>query len=68
MATAHKKTANREKTFTLDGKFLRDEAREAMKSYLSPFAGLYAAATGRRIVLVREKDGQVRSKKNSKAA
>jgi hypothetical protein len=55
--TAHKKTAHREKTFTLDGKFLRDEAREAVRSYLSPFAGIYAAATGRKIVLIRETDG-----------
>lgn len=67
MATAHKRTA-KEKTFTLDGKFLRDEAREAVKSYLSPFAGIYAAATGRKVVLVRDKDGQARAKKGSKAA
>ena len=67
MATAHKKTAHKEKTFTLDGKFLRDEAGEAVRSYFSPLAGIYAAATGRKIVLVRDTDGRVGAKKGSKA-
>ena len=68
MATAHKKPIHKEKTFTLDGKFLRDEAREAVKSYFSPFAGIYGAATGRKLVLVRDEDRRVRGKKGSKAA
>ncbi|HZC80494.1 MAG TPA: type II toxin-antitoxin system prevent-host-death family antitoxin [Nitrospiraceae bacterium] len=44
----------RQKTFTLDGRFLREEAREAIRSYFAPFAGIYAAATGKRIIFVRE--------------
>jgi hypothetical protein len=58
--TAGKKKTFREKTFTLDGKFLRDEAREAIRSYFSPFAGIYGAATGKKIVLVRDSDGTIR--------
>ena len=46
-----------EKTFVMDGKFLRDEAKEAVRSYFSPFAGIYAAATGRKILIVRDKEG-----------
>jgi hypothetical protein len=56
-------------TFQLDGKFLKDEAREAVRSYFSPFVGIYAAATGRKIVLVRDKDGQFREQhRKGKAA
>jgi hypothetical protein len=62
MATAHEKTAHKEKTFTLDGRFLRDEAREAVKSYFSPFAAVYGAATGRKIVLVLDNDEDEGSK------
>src|SRR3954468_10251023 len=40
MTKVRNKTLHQEKTFTLDGKFLRDEAREAVRSYLSPFAGI----------------------------
>ena len=60
MAPVRKKTVHREKTFTLDGKFLRDEAREAIRSYFSPLAGIYGAATGKKVVLVRDPEGRGR--------
>lgn len=44
-----------EKTFTVDGKFLRDEAREAIRSYFMPFAGIYAAAVGKEVRVVNGK-------------
>ncbi len=56
---ARKKT---EETFTLDGKFLRDEALEAIRSYFMPFAGIYAAAVGKDVRVVpiepSDEDGQ----------
>jgi hypothetical protein len=49
-----------EETFALDGKFLRDEAREAIRSYFMPFAGIYAAAVGKdvRVVGIKETKGK----------
>lgn len=47
-----------EETFTVDGKFLRDEAREAIRSYFMPFAGLYAAAVGKEVRVVGIKQGK----------
>jgi hypothetical protein len=41
-----------EKTFTVDGKFLRDEAWDAIRSYFMPFAGLYAAFVGKEVRVV----------------
>ncbi|MFL6753541.1 MAG: hypothetical protein ACJ8FI_01565 [Sphingomicrobium sp.] len=65
MTKVRNKNLHQEKTFTLDGKFLRDEAREAVRSYLSPFAGIYAAATGQKIILVRDKDGDCNERTDS---
>ena len=45
-----------EQTFTLDGKVLRDEALEAMRSYFMPFAGLYAAFVGKDVRVVGKDD------------
>jgi hypothetical protein len=50
----HSKTS--ERTFTVDGKFFRDEAREALRSYFMPFAGLYAAAVGKEVRVVHGGD------------
>lgn len=70
-----KKPANRsvhsmmaEKTFTLDGQFLKREAKEAIRGYFMPLSGIYAAATGKKVILVRDRDGQWHAKKSHKAA
>ena len=42
-----------EPTFTLDGAFIKREAKEALKSYFFPFSGLYAAITGKDVVFIR---------------
>ena len=69
MTKARSRTAHHEKTFVIDGKFLRDEAKEAVRSYFSPFAGIYAAATGRKILIVRDEEGHWRQHhKKGKAA
>ena len=47
-----------EKTFTVDGKFLRDEALDAIRSYFMPFAGLYAAFVGKEVRVV-ERDAVI---------
>jgi hypothetical protein len=51
----------REKTFKLDGQFIKREAKEALKSYFMPFSGVYAAATGKKIIIVHDRDGRIRS-------
>jgi hypothetical protein len=45
-----------EETFTLDGKFLRDEAREAFRGFFMPFSGVYAAAIGKDVRVVRARN------------
>lgn len=50
-----------EKTFTVDGKFFRDEAWDAIRSYFMPFAGLYAAFVGKEVRVV-DKDALIISK------
>lgn len=57
-----------EKTFTLDGQFIKREAKDAIRSYFMPFSGIYAAATGKKVILVRERDGRLHDKKGEKAA
>lgn len=56
----HRKGA--EKTFTLDGKFLRDEAREAIRSYFMPFSGIYAAAVGKEVRVVGINEGREKTR------
>jgi hypothetical protein len=50
-----------EKTFTLDGQFLKREAKEAIKSYFMPLWGLYAAAAGKKVIIVNDREDSVRS-------
>ena len=47
-----KRIKRTEQTFTVDGKFLRDEARDAIRSYFMPFAGIYAAVVGKDVRVV----------------
>ena len=56
-----------ERTFTVDGKFLRDEARDAIRSYFMPFAGIYAAAVGKEVRVVNRADAKPRSNQPKKA-
>ncbi len=41
-----KTTANDSETFVLDGAYLRAEASEALKSFISPLSGVFEAAKG----------------------
>jgi hypothetical protein len=66
MAKAHTKV-HHEKTFKLDGAFIRREARDAIQGYFMPISGLYAAATGKKVILVRDKEGQWHQKKGKAA-
>lgn len=52
-------------TFTLDGAFIKREAKDALKSYFIPFSGIYAAATGRKVVIIRDKAAHQHEKKKS---
>ena len=33
-------------TFVVDGDYLRDQARDAVRTFLAPLSGVYSAATG----------------------
>jgi hypothetical protein len=59
-SSAKKPTHHQEKTFKFDGAFIKREAKDALTGYFMPFSGLYAAATGKKVVLVRDKDGLFR--------
>jgi hypothetical protein len=41
------------KTFSLNGKFIRNEAKDAVRSFVAPYAGLYGAVTGKRMIFRR---------------
>lgn len=56
MPEAPKKRAHTEKTFRFDWEFIKVEALDALKSFFMPFVGLYAAATGKKVVLVDDED------------
>lgn len=60
MSKAHRKAARKEKTFKFDGEFIKFEAKDALQSFFMPFSGLYAAATGKKVVLVVDKDVRAR--------
>lgn len=59
-----------EKTFNFNVRFLRDEAREALRTYFLPFSGVYAAVTGREVVLLRraKADNSSRARERSRGA
>lgn len=54
MAHVHqlKRRKTSEETFTVDGNWLRDEARDAIRSYFIPFSGVYAAIVGKDVRVV----------------
>jgi hypothetical protein len=56
------------KTFKLDGAFIKREAKDALKGYFMPFSGIYAAATGKKVIIVRDRDGKWHGSKDDKAA
>jgi hypothetical protein len=56
-----------ERTFTVDGKFFRDEAREAIRSYFMPFVGIYAAAVGKEVRVVNGAESKPRTGHTKKA-
>lgn len=39
-----------DESFLLDGQYLRREARDAVRTFMAPFSGVYAAATGRHLL------------------
>ena len=41
----HKKGRGAPDTFTIDGAYLREQAREAVKLFLAPLSGVYHAIT-----------------------
>lgn len=42
-------------TFLVDGSYLREQAGEAIRSFLAPLVSVYAAATGRRFSVSDER-------------
>ena len=56
-----------EQTFTVDAKFLRDEARDAIRSYFMPFAGIYAAVVGKDVRVVNARDSELRTSHSKKS-
>ena len=62
-----KRIKRTEQTFTVDGKFLRDEARDAIRSYFIPFAGIYAAVVGKDIRVVNARDSKPRTASSKKS-
>lgn len=40
-------------SFTLDGRYLRDQASEAVALFLTPLSGVFKAATGRARLRIR---------------
>ena len=62
-----KRIKRTEQTFTVDGKFLRDEARDAIRSYFMPFAGIYAAVVGKDVRVVTARDSGPRTGHSKKS-
>jgi hypothetical protein len=60
MADVKERVSQDEPTFTVDGEFLKREAKDALKSYFMPLSGIYAAVTGRDVEIVhRDKRGRI---------
>ena len=60
MSNVKERKLRREPTFTLNGDFLKREAKDALKSYFLPLSGIYAALTGRDVVFVkRDRHGRI---------
>ena len=66
-ARAKSKVRDTARTYEIDGSYLREQIREAIKTYLAPATGIYEAVTGStRTYVTRDPSGRFKGVKGAR--